>query len=168
MHRNKYFQSKVPLALVLLFLLNVFFLVCGELLLVYKYPAELTEVSIAQYDPAWAGSRILSNDNYSTSLNSCVAELPDGSRMLITARPHRIVFGRAKPVDIRPIDPDLQEQIFYVKNGIHTAEIAVYDGTTVDIRWGYSNNISTTYYTALGGILSALELLVYYFIKKKL
>ncbi len=170
MHRNKYYSSKTPLPLVLLFLLNVFLMVVFQLLVSYKLPVKADASVFAKYNPAWTGCTILSQDSYGTSLETYLMELPDGSRQLVTAKPHSIVFGRAKIVDTQVVEPDEAEQIFYVKNGVHTSEIAVIGGNTVTIRWGYGGSMAETgaLYLALGAAMEGLELLVYYFIKRNL
>ena len=170
MHREKYFLSKTPLPLVLLFLLNIFLIVAFQLLFVFKYPSSMDETVLGKVNPQWADCTILSQDNYSTSLEAYLIENPDGSRQLVTLKPHSFVFGRAKLTDTQMVEPKEAEQIFYVKTGVHTAEIAVIGGNTVDIKYGYGGSMTEA--LALPMVLSAalegLELLVYYLIKKNL
>lgn len=170
MYKEKYYSAKTPLPLVLLFLLNMFLIVAFQLLFAFKYPTSMDETVLGKVNPQWADCTILSQDNYSTSLEAYLIELPDGSRQLITLKPHSVVFGRAKLMDTQIVEPEEAEQIFYVKTGVHTAEIAVIGSNTVDIRWGYNGSMMEA--MALPMVLSAtlegLELLVYYFIKKNL
>ena len=170
MHREKYYSSKIPLPLVLLFLLNVFLVVVFQLLVSYKLPAKADASVFAKYNPAWAGCTILSQDSYSIDLHTYLLEFPDGSRQLVTTKPHSIVFGRAKIVDTQVVEPHEAEQIFYIKNAVHTSEIAVLDGNTVDIRWGYGGSMveNNVLYLILGAAMGGIELLIYYFIKKNL
>ena len=170
MYKEKYYSSKTPLPLVLLFLLNMFLVVAFQLLFVFKYPTSMDETALGKVNPQWTDCTILSQDNYSTSLEAYLIELPEGGRQLITLKPHSFVFGRAKLADTQMVDPVEAEQIFYVKTGVHTAEIAVIGSNTVDIRYGYGGSMTEA--LALPLVLSAalegLELLVYYLIKKNL
>lgn len=170
MHREKYWRSKIPLSLALLFLLNVFLIVAFELLFVYKYPTAIDEAVLGKYDPAWAGSTILSHDDYGSSLDAYLVKMTDGGHFLITSKPHSVFFGRAKLNSAQPVDlNNTGEQLFYVKNGIHTSEIAIIEGKVVDIRYGYISTAETTSrYLVLAAVMEGLELLVYYFIKKNL
>lgn len=170
MHKEKYYSSKTPLPLVLLFLLNLFLIVSFQLLFVFKFPADMDETTPGKVNPDWAGCTILSQDSYGTSLEAYLIELPEGSRLLVITKPHSIIFGRAKLVDTQILEPVEAEQIFYIKNGVHTSEIVVTGGDTVTIRWGYGGSMTEA--MALPLVLSAalegLELLVYYLIKKNL
>jgi len=170
MYKEKYYSSKTPLPLVLLFLLNIFLVVAFQLLFVFKYPTNMDEAALGKVNPQWADCTILSQDSYSTSLEAYLIELPDGSRQLITLKPHGIIFGRSKLAGTQILEPQEAEQIFYVKTGVHTAEISVIGGDTVDIRYGYGGSMTEA--LALPIVLSAalegLELLVYYLIKKNL
>ena len=170
MYKEKYYSSKTPLPLVLLFLLNMFLVVAFQLLFVFKYPTGMDETVLRRVNPQWTDCTILSQDSYSIDLYAYLLELPDGSRQLVTLKPHSFVFGRAKLADIQIVEPVEAEQTFYVKTGVHTAEIAVIGGNTVDIRWGYGGSMTEA--LALPMVISAAllgsELLVYYFIKKNL
>lgn len=168
MHREKYFLSKTPLPLVLLFLLNMFLVFALQLLFVFKYPTSMDETALGKVNPQWADCTILSQDSYSIDLHAYLLELPDESRQLVTLKPHSFVFGRAKLADTQMVEPLEAEQIFYVKTGVHTAEIAVIGGNTVDIRWGYGGSMSEALVLpmVLSAALEGLELLIYYLIMK--
>lgn len=169
MHKEKFYSSKTPLPLVILFLVNLFLIVSFQLLFIFKYPAEMDEATLAQVNPDWAGCTILSQDSYSASLETYLIALPDGSRMLVTTKPHSFILSRMKLVDAQSVESKEAEQLFYIKNGVHTSEIAV-TGSNVTIRYGYGGGINEamTVYLVLGAALEGLELLVYYFIKKNL
>ena len=168
MHRQKYYRAKIPLSLVLLFLANVFLVMALELMFVYKYPATVDEATLGKYDSAWVGSTILSQDSYSSSLDVSLVELPDGSRILLTTKPHGIAYGRAKLTDVQNVELTEEEQVFYIRNGIHTSEIAVTGGDTVTLRYGHGGTLSekTTIYMVLAAVLETMELGLYQLIKK--
>lgn len=170
MHKEKYYSSKTPLPLVLLFLLNLFLIVSFQLLFVYKYPAAIDEATLGKIDPAWVGSPILGSDT-GTNLNAYLIELPDETDQLIVMKPHDVFRGRSKLLYGEPVCiPGEAEQSIYVKNGIHTSEIVISDDNTVIVRYSYSGGINEvmTVYLVLGAALEGLELLVYYLIKKNL
>lgn len=168
MNKSAYYRSKIPIFLMLLFLANIFLVIAFELMFVYKYPSAIDETVLGKYNPAWAGSTILSQDSYSTSLDVCLAELPDGNRILITTKSHGIAFGRAKLADVQEVKPGEAEQVFHIKNGVHTSEVLVSNGNTATLTWGYGGTMSeiTTVYMFLGGTLTGLELLLFHILKK--
>ena len=170
MHREKYWRSKIPLPLALLFLLNVFLIVVFELLFVYKYPASIDEAALGKIAPAWVGTSILGS-NTGTNLNAYLIELPDGNEQLIVMKPHSVVRGRTKLIYAEPVSSrEEAEQSIYIKNGVHTSEVIISDDNTVIVRYSYSGGIqeAATWYLVLGAATEGLELLVYYFIKKNL
>lgn len=167
MHNDKYYRSKIPLRLVLMFLANVIFMVALEILLVYKYPAVADEAVLGKYDPAWVGSPILSSDE-SSSLNAYLFEAPNGETRLLVVKRHCIFTGRGKILYNEAVACSEEAQTISVKNGIHISEIGIENGNTVTIRYGYSGGIkeSTAWYLVLGAVLTALEMLIVYFIKR--
>ena len=171
MRKEKYYSSKMPLSLVLLFLLNIILVVSFQLLFRYTLPANADETALSKHDPAFSGSAILSQDSYSMDLNAYLLELPDGSHMLVTTKPHPIIFGRAKLISAQQVDLSIpQDQVFYIKNGIHTSEVIVSANNTVTISYGYGGGMNETLalYMVLAAAMEGAELLAYYFIKKNL
>ena len=69
MHQEKYWASKVPLPMALLFLANILVILAVQILVFYRYPAAPEPASLAKYDPVYASSRILAEDsrNYLTA-----------------------------------------------------------------------------------------------------
>jgi len=167
MHREKYWRSKIPLPLALLFLINIFLIVAVELLVVYKYPAVPDEAALKNYDPIYAQCTILSNDA-SSYLGGYLVQTSDGSSHLIVTKSHPIILKRAKILHAEALPSDGgNEQMIYVKNGIHTSEIVITGGDTVTVRYSYGGGINemTTLYLVLGAVLEGLELLIWHLIK---
>jgi len=167
MHREKYWRSKIPLSLALLFLLNVFLIMAVELLVFYPHPSELDAAMLENYDPAYADVRILSMDD-SSYLVAHLVQTPEDSRHLVVTKRHPFIYSRAKIIHAEPLPSDeSSEQVIYVKNGIHTSEIAVTGGNMVTMRYGYGGGIReiTTLYLVLGAVLEGLELLIWHLIK---
>jgi len=171
--REKYWASKVPLFLVLLFLLNIFLIVAVELLFIYKYPAQPDAVALAKYDAVYQDCRVILSDskNY---LTASTVETADGQTHLVLTKAHGIAFGRGKILYAEPVEmPESGQLTLYVKNGIHTSEIQltqVPDGMlAVTIEYGYSGGRETTvFYMVLAALMEGLELLVVYFIRNRL
>ena len=165
MHREKYWRSKIPLAL--LFLLNIFLIMTVELLAFYPHPSKLNTAMLENYDPACADCTILSSDT-SGYLESYLAQASDGSVHLIVIKSHPVFLKRAKMLHAAPVTvDDSGEQPVYVKNGIHTSEIVITGGNTVTIRYGYDGTLQemTTLYLVLGAALEGLELLIWHLIR---
>lgn len=174
MHRDKYWASKIPLPLALLFLLNVFLIAAVELLFIYKYPAQPDAAALARYDEVYEGSRVSIGDSIA-GLTASTVEIADGQIHLVVTKGHSVVFGRGKIIYAEPVEmPESGEVTVYVKNGIHTSQIELKDIPTgvwsVTIHYGYSGGIreTTVFYMVLGAVLEGLELLVLYFIQKNL
>lgn len=174
MHQKKYWASKVPLSLALLFLVNVILIAAIQILAFYRYPAQPDPASLARYDPVYEDCRILIGDSVNY-LNASLAETNHGQIHLVVTKAHTIAYGRGKILYAEPVEiPSTGEQTVYVKNGIHTSEIAV--GNTVDgfphvtIRYGYGGTIKelSVLYMALAAVLEALELIVFHLIRKNL
>lgn len=169
MQNEKYWHSKIPLSLALLFLVNVFLIVGAELLFFYRYPAQPDAYTLAKFDSVYEGSTILHSDSISY-LTASLVETADGQTHLVVIRSHGVAYGRGKIIYSEPVEITNSEQTVYVKNGIHTSEIRITGGDTVTIHYGYSGGVkeATTRYMFLGAVLEALELLVWHFIKKNL
>lgn len=172
--REKYWASKVPLSLALLFLVNVFLVIGLELLFVYKYPAKPEEADLAQYDSVYEGSDVFIRDDH-YDLIASLANTADGNTHLVVTKTHPIFYSRGKIVYAQPVEmPEVGEVLLRVKTGIHTSEIEIKDIPTgvwsVNVLYGNTGNIRgiTTYYMVLAALLEALELMVLHFIKNRL
>lgn len=164
MHNDKYYRSKIPLRLVLMFLVNLFLVMAVEILAIYKYPAQLDKSTLAKYDSCYSGCTILSTDSVG-KLSCYLVETETGEIHLVTTRIHGIFFSRADIVDVQTVDA--AQTTLSVKIGIRTSEISV-TGQTVSIRFANLANYKNiaSYYIALTAVLEAAELLVVYFIKR--
>ncbi len=169
MHREKYYNSKLPLWVAVLFVVNILLVIGFEVLFIYKYPAELNRHTVGAYNSAWEGSTVQSWDDRN-GLHACLAKTPEGDTLLLVSRGHPVFFGRGKLIHEQSIDPSVtQEQTFFVKNGVHTSEIAVTQGNTVSFRYAQGRGREVvTLYMLLAAVLEGLELLICWFIKKNL
>lgn len=174
MQNEKYWASKIPVSLALLFLVNVFLIVGVELLFFYKHPAQPDEISLAKYDAVYEGCDVFNQDSVNY-LTASLVETADRQTHLVVTKAHSVFFGRGKIIHSENIEmPESGELTVYVKNGVHTSEIEIKDIPTgvwaVTIHYGYSGGIkeATSWYMFLGALLEALELLVWHFIKKNL
>lgn len=174
MHQDKYWASKVPLPLALLFLINVILVIGCELLFFYKYPAVVDDAALVKYDSSLIGSTIVNRDE-SNTLHAYLVETAQGDHRLLVVKKHSIFFGKGKPICNERVEmPDSGELTVYVKNGIHTSEIFLQDIPSgiwaITVQYGYSGTVkeSTAFYMVLAAALEALELLIIHFIKKNL
>ena len=173
MRQEKYWASRVPLPLALLFVLNVFLIVAFQLLFLYRYPAQPDATALARYDTVYDGCTIAGSDSVS-GLNASLVETADGQTHLVVTKAHDVAYGRGKILYAEPVEePQSGEQAVFVKNGIHTSEIRIAPvpgGTSVSIQYGYSGGLKeiTALYMLLAAVLEALELLVIHFIRKNL
>lgn len=174
MHREKYWASKVPLPLALLFLVNVFLIVGAELLFFYKYPAKPEGADLAKYNAVYEDSDVFIRDDH-YSLIASLANTNDGQTHLVVTKTHPLFYSRGKIVYAQPVEmPEAGEVLLRVKTGIHTSEIEIKDIPTgvwsVNVLYGNTGNVReiTVIYMVLAAVLEALELLVIHFIRKNL
>lgn len=174
MHQEKYWASKIPLSLAILFLVNVLLVVGAELLFFYKYPAQPDEISLAKYDAVYEDCDVFIQDS-ANYLTASLVKTTEGKTHLVVTKGHSIAFGRGKILYAESVEmPESGELTVYVKNGVHTSEIVLKDIPTgvwaVTIQYGYSGGIkeTTALYMVLAAALEALELLVRHFIKRNL
>ena len=174
MRQEKYWASKVPLPLALLFVLNVFLIVAFQLLFLYRYPAQPDAAALAGYDAVYEGATIKNSDS-SYYLHASLVETSGGECHLVVTQAHVLAYGRGKVVYAQPVSmPESGEQAVYVKTGVHTSEIVLTQipsgGTAVTIQYSNTGIIreATAFYMFLGAVLEGLELLVIHFIRKNL
>ena len=174
MHQEKYWASKVPLPLALLFLVNIFVIVGVQLLFFYKFPAQPDETALAKYDAVYEDSDVFIQDS-SNDLTASLVKTAGGQTHLVVTKSHNIAFGRGKIIYAEPVEmSESGEVTVYVKNGVHTSEIVIKDIPTgvwsVTIQYSYSGGIreATAFYMVLAAVLEALELIILHFIKRNL
>lgn len=174
MHQEKYWSSKVPLPLALLFLVNIFLIVGAELLFFYKYPLQPDPIALSKYDSIYEDCDVFNQDSIHY-LTASLVNTNDGETHLVVTKGHSIAFRRGKIIYAAPVEMSASGEVtVYVKNGIHTSEILIKDIPTgvwsVTIQYGNSGGIreSTAYYMILAAVLEALELMVLHFIRKNL
>ena len=169
MHREKYWASKVPLPLALLFLLNVFLVMGLELLFFYDQSTFMNEGLLREQEVSWVNGTILSSDE-GQYLNAYLTGDPGGQIRMVVLKRHGIIPSRGKIVYDEAIVQQSGTQTIPVKVGVRTSEITVEDSRTVSITFEAAilAKESTTIYMALAALLEALELMVIHFIKNRL
>ena len=174
MHREKYWSSKVPLPLALLFLFNVFLVAAVQILAFYPYPAQPDAASLEKYGSAYEECRILNKDSVNY-LTASLVQTHDGQIHLVVTKAHEVAFGRGRILYAEPVEiPDKEEIAVFVINVIHTSEIRIQaipsDVPAVTIHYGYSGGIRETsvLYLLLAASLEAIELMVLHLIKRNL
>lgn len=160
-----YLRSKIPVGLVLLFLLNAVLIVALEVMFFYRLPANLNETDLSAMDSGYQGCRIRSEDR-ANSLSCYLVECSDGSLHLVSTKNHGLFFNRARKIGDSPISVSEGERI-PVKVGIRTAEVTYHDSNLITIFHynGSSFQGIGTIYMVLAAILEALELFLYQLLK---
>lgn len=172
--REKYWASRVPLPLALLFLLNMFLVMGAELLFFYKYPSKPEGADLAKYSTVYEGSDVFIQDDH-YDLIASLANTADSQTHLVLTKTHPLVYSRSKIVYAQPVEmPEAGEVLLRVKTGVHISEIEIKDIPSgvwsVNILFGNTGNIReiTAWYMVLAALLEALELMIFHFIKTRL
>jgi len=157
MQNDKYWRSKIPLPLVLLFILNLLLVMAVEILVIYRYPLEITAQTLEEMDPGYSGSQILSSESRSILCAALVKTESHRTDLVVTKR-HSIFFSRVKLLSKQTVTvPTEGELPVYIKTGIHTSEVVIQPNHTVSIRYAAPQN-SSTMYLLLPAVLTGLEL----------
>lgn len=167
--QEKYWASKIPVWLVLLFLLNIFLVMGLELLFFYDQPAFLNEGVMQEKEVSWVSGTVLSSDE-GQYLNAYLTGDPGGEIRMVVLKRHGIIPSRGKVVYNEPIPQQSGTQVIPVKVGIRTSEVTVEDSRTVSITFESAMRAKegTTVYMVLAALLETLELMVVHFIKNRL
>ena len=167
MQNEKYWRSKIPVSLVLLFLLNVFLIIAMEVLLIYRFPAEITPENLAARDAIYEDCTILSSDAIN-HLNCNLVQTNTGEYRIAAYKNHALFHSRAKLLsDESVVPPENGELSVPVKNGVRTCEVIIQPDMTLVIRYAASQS-GATVYMVIAAILEAAELLIWEFIKRNL
>lgn len=123
---EKYWRSKIPLPLVLLFLVNFFVVIALEVLLLYRTPLPLTEESLAKFDSTYTGCTIL-QEHRRNQLWCYLVETQSGDVHLIPAKSNGLFLskGRIYGKQIIPVPEDISETNYNIKIGIRTSTVTV-------------------------------------------
>lgn len=171
MHNDKYYRSKIPVSLVLLYLLNLLVVIALELLVLYPVPVPLTEQALAEYDRRYEGSTILYTADRG-KLSCHLVETADGELLMVPTHSHSLTYKRAKVLRKYIVSiPEDEEITVPVKVGLHTSNVTV--GTealtgnrciTIDY-YGSSIRNATTLYMVIAAALEAMELAIFHLIR---
>lgn len=180
MHNEKYYRSKIPVKLVLLFLANLFLVGALEVLLLYRSPVPLTAEALSEFDSTYEHCTI-SQAHQRGHLWCYLVKTEAGETHLVPMKAHGLVFtrGRVYRDQIVTIPVDLQEDTYNIKIGIHTSTVTVsrtpipYMDTQepaelyMAISYASLGNAQETavLYFLLGAVLTFLELAVIQLIK---
>ena len=172
--REKYWASKVPLPLALLFLVNVLLVIGLELLFVYKHPAIPEGADLAKYSTIYEDCNVVNQDSQNR-LTASLVETADGQTHLVVTKGHSLALGRGNIIYAQPVSMEDSDEITVnVKNVIHTSTVIIRkvptDLLAVTIEYSASGGVKevTAWYMFLAAVLEALELLVIHFIKTRL
>ena len=172
--REKYWASKVPLPLALLFLINVFLVVGLELLFVYKQPAIPESTDLAKYSTVYEDCNVVNQDSQNR-LTASLVETADGQTHLVVTKGHSLALSQGNIIFAQPVAmEDSGEITVNIKNGVHTSTVTIRkiptDLLAVTIEYSASGGVKevTAWYMFLAAVLEALELLVIHFIKTRL
>lgn len=167
---EKYWKSKIPLWMALLFLLNVFLIVAVELLTVYKYPAEVDEALLSRWDPAYTGCTVIAQDDHSR-LNCYLAETAGGEFHLVAAKKHPIFHRRVRILSGQKVTvPDIGEYTeLLIKVGLQSATVHVYRNR-VDLYFVPASTlqVTSTFYTITAAFLVLLEIGIWELIRRNM
>lgn len=180
MHRDSYWRSKIPVPLVLLYLLNLVLVLALEVLLLYPCPTEMTPEELAQFDSTFEGCTIVQSYNR-VKLNCYLVETADGGIYLIPTHSHGIFSSRARiyKKHITPIPAD-GEITIPIRIGVHTSNVTVsrsplpymenQEPSDLSISidyYGGSTQAAATVYMVIAAVLEGLELALWYLITKQ-
>ena len=174
MNSEQHYMSKVPVKLVLLFLANLILIIALEVLLVYRYPSQLTEGNLASFDSTYEGSTIVSSEDVGR-LHVYLVKTENGKLHLIPACAHGIVWGRSRIYrdQIAVIPADAEETTVTVKTGLfHSSAVTVTQDENsgiyaADIRNGLVSSAKelSSGYLLVAVLLELTELFVIYKVK---
>lgn len=170
MQNDKYWRSKVPVHLALLFVVNVFLVMALEILLFYRYPADLTEADFAGLDSAYQNCAIVASDDVST-FRCWLIKTEAGDYAVVPAQQHGILTGKAKILksQIQILPADTEETVLSIRRGVHTtsviARLKPLPGLNIDYFGFGSGKGAATLYMVIAAILEFLELAVWELIK---
>lgn len=171
MNTDKYRRSKLPVSLVLLFLLNLLVVIALEILLLYPAPFPVTPEALAEFDSRYAGCTI-TQEAEQGGLYCCLAETADGEIHMIPARSHGLAYNRAKLLKkYITVIPEGQETTIPIRIGVHTSNVTVSAEPLSSIAIDYygSTNICTaaTLYMVIAAVLEGLELALFHLLRRE-
>ena len=179
MHRNKYYRSKLPVWLVLLYLVNVLLIVALEALVLYPFPAAAAPEDFAAANPAMEGCTLIDQDA-TGSFRCYLLRLPDGEYRIVPTVSHSLFSNRAKvlKMGICAFTGEADTATHQIRSGIHTNQVSVstqapphriHESRPMYINIDYAGSSSfqalTTVYMAIAAILECLELALWQLLK---
>ena len=180
MNRNKYWSSKVPVPLALLYVINVFLVMALELLLFYPHPSVLTEAYLADFDSAYENCTIVTSDDVET-FRCYLVKMASGDYSMIPTQQHGLISSRAKVYknQITPVSADTEDVEITVRTGVHSSLVAVSQnprpgyGVETSERYLYilyrgtgSGSGTMTLYMLIAAILEGIELAIWHLITR--
>lgn len=180
MDRNKYWSSKVPVPLALLFVVNVFLVMALEILLFYRYPADLTAADLAAMNPAYENCTIIASDDVGT-FRCWLVKLESGDYAMVPARQHGLASSRAKVYknQITSVSAETEEVEITVRTGVHSSLVSVsrhpnpYDVESLE-RYLYilyhgasGGQGALALYMLIAAVLEGMELSIWHLIRQQ-
>ena len=179
MHKDKYWRSKIPVGLALLFVANLFLVIAIEVLAFYPHPAAITEKDFASVDSIYENCTIVDRDDR-TQFQCYLVKTTDDQLHVIPVKVHGLIYSRATIIEkqITLVSPDIDSTEIIVKNGIHSVTVGVsrepFPGMEQEqhemyleiiYHGGGSASMVTSLYMVIAAILEALELALWQLLK---
>lgn len=180
MHRNKYWQSKIPVRLVLLYAANLILVILLEILLVYPLSKPLTEANFASIDSCFKNCTIITTDE-TNGLTVYLIETADGQQHIIPTRQHSIAYNRCRIYDkqIQSVPEADGSHTVTVRIGLRNIPITVIreqwqvsedeyttiETVSIDSYTSSSYRSTGTLYMVIAAVLEFIELAIWQLLK---
>ncbi len=174
-------KAKVPVFLVLLFVVNLLVVMALEILLFYPAPFPLTAEALAEFDSRYEGCTI-TQEAEQGKLYCCLVETADSETHMIPAHGHSLAFKRAKILKkYITVIPKDQEVTIPVRIGVHTSNVSLSRShipyfenressdlyLSIDFYGGTNDRATTTIYMVIAAVLEGMELALFQLIRRE-
>ena len=180
MHNNKYWQSKIPVKLALLYAANLILVILLEILLIYPLSKPLTEANFANMDSRFENCTIITEDE-TNGLAAYLVEAADGQQYIIPTRQHSIAYNRCRVYNkrIQPIPEGDGSHTVTVRIGLRNIPVTVIreqwqvsqdeyttiETLSIDSYVSSSYKSTSTLYMIISAVLEFIELAIWQLLK---
>jgi len=160
-------HHKTPISFVLMLLANIVLIVVFEILVLYRFPAQLSAEMLAKTDSRYEGCHIYTDVNFSQDrgVHFFLVETGDGQNDLIPLRQHDFFPSRTRLLERSSIrDLDLgQDSSRQLLVGTNLFRITITNGQVHAMKTagGGFQQAALAKYLGLGAVLAFLELLIW-------
>lgn len=150
---------KTPLPIVFGLLINLVLVIALEILLVYKYPAQLDSSHLAQVDPNFENCTVLLDDSSSRE-RFLLAQRTDGRKYIVPYRTHPFFYNRCRVYDKEIKEVNDQVNTTAYRLGMRLYHVTAHpDYLQVSAAGGHTGQQTILlYYLCLSGVLTLVEL----------